>query len=191
MARKNVEAAGCAPESMAHAPSSHLSTTNNYSAFIGLSLPMVVRRDLPRTIHRCARAVHHSHSLRPQLPRVIQSRDLHHFQSHDTPSAKDTNPRTKRYPLFACLIEELSLDIRAWARWLTHKMQPASARLLFTLHVPPILVFAWAVLSLILADRGLLALKNIIILILLIVHLSVGENRPSFNPILPSSPFAL
>ena len=107
---------------------------NNFSSFIVLSLPMVVRRVLPRTIHRCARAVHHSHSLRAQIPRVIQSRDLHHFQSRDTPSAKDTNPRTKRYPLFACLIKGLSLDIRAWARWLTHKMQPASARLLFTLH---------------------------------------------------------
>ena len=112
------------PWPMAPRVTSQQQTT--FSAFIVLSLRMVVRCVLPCTIHRCARAVHHSHSLRAQIPRVIQSRDLHHFQSRDTPSTKDTNPRTKRYPLFACLIKGLSLDIRAWARWLTHKMQPAS-----------------------------------------------------------------
>ena len=92
---------------------------NNNSAFIVLSLLMIVRRVLPRTIHRCARVVHHSPFLHAQISCIMQSSDLHHLQSRDTPTkAKDTNPRTKRYPLFTCLIRKLSLHFRTWDKLL-------------------------------------------------------------------------
>ena len=98
------------------------------------------------------------------------------FQSRDTPSSKETNPRTKRYPLFACLICRFSLDIRAWARWLTHKMQTTSAQLLFSLH--GYLYTCVRMGRIIIYSRRLwshVTLKHYN-LFLFIVHLSVGGN---------------
>ena len=136
MGGENVEAAGCTPESIAHGPSSHLQTNNNYFSFIVLSILMIVRRVFPRTIHCCTRAVHHSPSLCAQITCTIQSRDPHHLQSRDTPSTKDTNPRTKRYPLRICFIQGYILTSVHGPEGLRTRCNPpaASAQLLFSLH---------------------------------------------------------